>query len=74
MTGKVLVYTTGKGSTGGSYKIYDMVVRGTAPVALVQIKAEPKSFDLLDLHGPVLVQGKIRQPAVSMNGPWSVQK
>jgi uncharacterized protein len=41
VTGKVLVYTTGKGSTGGSYKIYDMVVRGTAPVALVQIKAEP---------------------------------
>ena len=41
LTGKVLVYTTGKGSTGGSYKIYDMVVRGTAPVAFVQVSAEP---------------------------------
>jgi hypothetical protein len=32
----------------------------------MQVKAEPKSFDLLDLHGPVFVQGKIRQPAVSI--------
>ncbi len=30
------------------------------------VKAHPKSFDLLDLHGPVTVQGKIRAPAVSI--------
>jgi hypothetical protein len=30
----------------------------------VEVKADPKSFDLLDLHGPVIVQGKIRQPAI----------
>lgn len=41
LTGKVLVYPTGRGSTGSSYCIYDMVIRGTAPVAFVQIKAEP---------------------------------
>lgn len=41
LSGKVLVYPTGKGSTGSSYRIYDMVVRGTAPIAFVQIKAEP---------------------------------
>lgn len=41
IAGKVLVYTTGKGSTGGSYKIYDMSVRRTAPVAFVQVAAEP---------------------------------
>ena len=41
LAGKVLVYPTGKGSTGSSYCIYDMVIRGTAPVAFVQIKAEP---------------------------------
>lgn len=41
VAGKVLVFKTGKGSTGGSYKIYDMVVRGTAPVAFVQVNAEP---------------------------------
>lgn len=40
IAGKVLVFLTGKGSTGGSYKIYDMVSRGTAPVAFVQVKPE----------------------------------
>ena len=32
-------------------------------VVNVEVKAEPKSFDLLDLHGPVAVEGKIRTPA-----------
>lgn len=41
IAGKVLVFLTGKGSTGGSYKIYDMVSRGTAPVAFVQVNPEP---------------------------------
>lgn len=41
IAGKVLIFTTGKGSTGGSYKIYDMVERGTGPVAFIQIRAEP---------------------------------
>ena len=40
VAGKVLVFRTGKGSTGGSYKIYDMVARGTAPVAFVQVSPE----------------------------------
>lgn len=40
IAGKVLVFSTGKGSTGGSYKIYDMVSRGTAPVAFVQVSPE----------------------------------
>ena len=41
ITGKVLVYPTGKGSTGGSHRIYDMSVRGTAPAAIVNLRAEP---------------------------------
>ena len=41
ISGKVLVFLTGKGSTGGSYKIYDMVSRGTAPVAFIQVSPEP---------------------------------
>jgi hypothetical protein len=40
ISGKVLVFRTGKGSTGGSYKIYDMVFRKTAPVAFVQVRPE----------------------------------
>lgn len=39
--GKILVFTTGKGSTGGSYKIYDMADRGTAPLAFIQVSPEP---------------------------------
>lgn len=41
VTGKVLIYPTGKGSTGGSYRLYDMVYRKTAPAALVNQEAEP---------------------------------
>lgn len=40
IAGKVLVFLTGKGSTGGSYKIYDMVSRGTAPLAFIQVAPE----------------------------------
>jgi uncharacterized protein len=40
VAGKILVFLTGKGSTGGSYKIYDMVSRGTAPLAFVQVLPE----------------------------------
>jgi uncharacterized protein involved in outer membrane biogenesis len=32
----------------------------------VEVKADPKSFDLLDLHGPVIVEGKIRQPGIKI--------
>ena len=35
-------------------------------VVKVEVKADPKSFDLLDLHGPVIVQGKIRSPQISI--------
>lgn len=40
IAGKILVFRTGKGSTGGSYKIYDMASRGTAPLAFVQCTPE----------------------------------
>jgi uncharacterized protein involved in outer membrane biogenesis len=48
------------------------VLHVTGKVALpsqtvqAEIKAAPKSFDLLDLHGPVIVEGKIRQPAIKI--------
>jgi hypothetical protein len=35
-------------------------------VVTAQVKADPKSFDLLDLHGRVLIQGKIRSPQISI--------
>ncbi len=35
-------------------------------VVKAEIKAHPKSFDLLDLHGPVAIEGKIRSPNISI--------
>jgi uncharacterized protein involved in outer membrane biogenesis len=35
-------------------------------VVNAEVRAEPKSFDLLDLHGPVGVRGKIRDLQVSL--------
>jgi len=35
-------------------------------VVKIEIKADRKNFDLLDLHGPVVVAGKIRSPQVSL--------
>ena len=41
ITDKILVYPTGKGSTGGSYRIYDMAKRRTGPKAIINLRAEP---------------------------------
>ena len=35
----------------------------------VVVNAQPKKFDLLDLHGPVTIQGKIRKPAITVKVP-----
>jgi uncharacterized protein involved in outer membrane biogenesis len=31
-----------------------------------EVDADPKSFDLLDLHGAVMIQGKLRSPQISL--------
>ena len=38
--GKVLVFPTGKGSTVGSYVLYDMKKRGNAPAAIINKEIE----------------------------------
>jgi uncharacterized protein involved in outer membrane biogenesis len=35
-------------------------------VVKIELKADRKNFDLLDLHGPVVVAGKLRSPQVSL--------
>lgn len=40
-TGRVLVFPGGKGSTVGSYVIYAMKKRGTAPAAMINVETEP---------------------------------
>jgi predicted aconitase with swiveling domain len=39
--GKVLVFPGGKGSTVGSYSIYQLKKNGAAPMAMINIKTEP---------------------------------
>ncbi len=39
--GKVLIFPGGKGSTVGSYVIYQLKKRGLAPAAMINIRSEP---------------------------------
>jgi predicted aconitase with swiveling domain len=41
--GKILVYPCGKGSTGGSYMLYDVVKNGCGPLAIINQEAEAVS-------------------------------
>lgn len=40
ISGKVLVFPTGKGSTVGSYTLYRMAKVGTAPAAIINVESE----------------------------------
>jgi predicted aconitase with swiveling domain len=40
VTGRVLVFPTGKGSTVGSYTLYRMAKAGTAPAAILCAESE----------------------------------
>ncbi|MCR4426834.1 MAG: DUF126 domain-containing protein [Firmicutes bacterium] len=40
VAGKILVYTTGKGSVGGSARLYSMIRKGVGPKAIVNVDAE----------------------------------
>lgn len=41
VSGKVLIFPGGKGSTVGSYVIYQLAKRGVAPAAMINIRSEP---------------------------------
>ncbi len=41
ISGKILVFPYGKGSTVGSYVIYHMAKIGTAPLAIINLESEP---------------------------------
>lgn len=40
MKGKILCFPSSKGSTGGSYMLYDAVKNGVGPAAIINIEAE----------------------------------
>lgn len=62
VTGKVLVFPGGKGSTVGSYTIYRMAKQGTAPAALVAREAEAIVAAGATLAGIPLVDRIERDP------------
>ncbi len=41
VAGKILIFPKGKGSTVGSYIIYQLKKRGKAPAAMINLKSEP---------------------------------
>ena len=41
IAGKVLIFPGGKGSTVGSYVIYQLKKRGLAPAAMINLRSEP---------------------------------
>ena len=41
LSGRVLIFPGGKGSTVGSYVIFQLKKRGLAPAAMINLKAEP---------------------------------
>jgi len=49
IAGTILVFPTGKGSTAGSYKLYEMGLRGSAPKAIINVQA-----DTVTISGAVL--------------------
>lgn len=40
LKGKILVFPSSKGSTGGSYMLYDVVKNGVGPKGIINIEAE----------------------------------
>ena len=41
VTGKILVFPRGKGSSEGTLKLYEMSMQGTAPAAIINVESEP---------------------------------
>ncbi|MFH2106927.1 MAG: DUF126 domain-containing protein [Candidatus Micrarchaeota archaeon] len=57
VSGKVLVFPSGKGSTVGSYVMLQLKKNGTAPVAIINLEAEPIiAVGAIIAHIPLLDQ------------------
>ena len=41
ISGSILVFPIGKGSTGGSYKLYELACSQKAPKAIINLRADP---------------------------------
>ena len=41
VAGKILVFPVGKGSTAGSFQLYELAYCNNAPLAIINLRAEP---------------------------------
>jgi predicted aconitase with swiveling domain len=41
VAGKILIFPVGKGSTAGSYQLYELAVNEKAPKAIINLRADP---------------------------------
>jgi hypothetical protein len=60
--GKVLVFPTGKGSTAGSYQLYELTISKKAPRAIINIKADPVVAAGAIISGIPMVDGLDQNP------------
>ncbi len=66
--GKVLIFPGGKGSTVGSYVIYQLKKRGVAPAAMINIRSEPIVAVGAIISGIPLVDGVSEEILATKDG------
>ena len=67
VTDKVLVFPTGKGSTAGSYQLYELTIWGKGPKAIVNIRADSIVVVGAILGNIPMVDGLNRDPTKVIN-------
>lgn len=73
VSGKVLVFPCGKGSTVGSWVLYELAVRGLAPAAIVNVEADPVVAVGCVVARIPLVDRLEADPVASLKTGWLVR-
>jgi len=68
IAGKVLIFPGGKGSTVGSYVIYQLKKKGLAPAAMINLRSEPIVAVGAIISGIPLVDGVPEEILRTKNG------
>jgi len=71
--GRVLVFPRGKGSTVGSWVLYELSVRGLAPAAVVNAEADPVVAVGCVIAGVPLVDRLDLDPLLTIKTGWLVR-
>lgn len=62
IAGKILIFPSGRGSTSGSYRLYEMALNGTAPAAIVVEKADAVLVSAVVLAGIPTIHQLEKEP------------